>query len=82
MDSNRNSVEDLRMEMISLNSPQKTILIANRGEIAIRIIRSSHELGLRTIAIYSHEDRLSMHRYKVNPHPESIFVIALDLSLR
>jgi hypothetical protein len=40
-------------------------LAANRGEIAIRIIRSAHELGLKAIAVYSHEDRLSMHRYKV-----------------
>lgn len=40
-------------------------LVANRGEIAIRIIRSAHELGLKAVAIYSHEDRLSMHRYKV-----------------
>ena len=44
----------------------KTLLIANRGEIAIRIARTAHELGLRTVAIYSHEDRYSMHRYKAD----------------
>ena len=40
-------------------------LVANRGEIAIRVIRSAHELGLKAISVYSFEDRLSMHRYKV-----------------
>jgi pyruvate carboxylase len=45
---------------------QGPLLIANRGEIAIRIIRAAHELGLRAVSIYSHEDRLSMHRYKAD----------------
>ena len=44
---------------------QGPLLVANRGEIAIRIIRAAHELGMKAISIYSHEDRLSMHRYKV-----------------
>ena len=44
----------------------KKILVANRGEIAIRIFRAATELGLRTVAIYSHEDRLSIHRYKAD----------------
>ena len=39
----------------------KSVLIANRGEIAIRIIRAARELGLRTIAVYSELDRESMH---------------------
>jgi pyruvate carboxylase len=38
------------------------ILVANRGEIPIRIFRTAHELSLHTIAIFSYEDRLSMHR--------------------
>src|SRR5438132_5535221 len=42
----------------------RRILVANRGEIAIRVFRSSHELGLRTVAIYSHEDRFALHRFK------------------
>src|SRR5947209_11025158 len=33
------------------------LLVANRSEIAIRVFRSAHELGIRTVAIYSHEDR-------------------------
>jgi pyruvate carboxylase len=44
----------------------KTILVANRGEIAIRVLRAGYELGLRTVAIYSHEDRYAMHRYKAD----------------
>ncbi|MDH3903074.1 MAG: pyruvate carboxylase, partial [Xanthomonadales bacterium] len=40
------------------------ILIANRGEIAIRILRAASELGIRTISVYTHEDRFSPHRYK------------------
>jgi pyruvate carboxylase len=34
-------------------------------EIAIRVFRTAHELSMRTVAIFSNEDRLSMHRYKV-----------------
>jgi pyruvate carboxylase len=44
----------------------KTLLIANRGEIAIRVMRAASELGLRTIAIYSREDRFSLHRMKAD----------------
>ncbi|MCP5380854.1 MAG: pyruvate carboxylase [Kordiimonadaceae bacterium] len=44
----------------------KKILIANRGEIAIRIMRAATELGIRTVAIYSHEDRLALHRFKAD----------------
>ena len=40
------------------------ILVANRGEIAIRILRAAAELGIRTISIFTHEDRFSPHRYK------------------
>ncbi|KXJ91426.1 pyruvate carboxylase [Microdochium bolleyi] len=42
------------------------ILVANRGEIPIRIFRTAHELSLHTIAVFSHEDRLSMHRQKAD----------------
>ena len=44
----------------------KKLLVLNRGEIAIRIFRAANELGLRTVAIYSQEDRLSLHRYKAD----------------
>lgn len=42
------------------------VLVANRGEIAIRIFRSCTELGIRTVAIYSQEDSGSYHRYKAD----------------
>jgi len=42
------------------------LLAANRGEIAIRIMRAATELGLRTAGIYSKEDRLSLHRFKAD----------------
>src|SRR5690625_5223068 len=42
------------------------ILVANRGEIAIRIIRACQELGIRTVAIYSNEDKNSLFRVKAD----------------
>ncbi|SFN80708.1 pyruvate carboxylase [Salegentibacter flavus] len=42
------------------------VLVANRGEIAIRIFRSCTEIGLRTVGIYTFEDRYSLHRYKAD----------------
>ena len=39
----------------------KKILIANRGEIALRVIRACHELNIKTVAIYSSADELSLH---------------------
>ena len=44
----------------------RKLLAANRGEIAIRILRAATELGLRTATVYSHEDRLSLHRFKAD----------------
>jgi pyruvate carboxylase len=41
-----------------------TLLVANRSEIAIRVMRAAAELGIRTVAIYSNEDRFSLHRFK------------------
>ncbi len=42
------------------------LLVANRGEIAIRILRAASELRIRTVAIYTYEDRYSLHRYKAD----------------
>ena len=42
------------------------LLVANRSEIAIRVFRTGHELGIRTIAIYAHEDRFALHRLKAD----------------
>jgi pyruvate carboxylase len=44
----------------------KKLLVANRSEIAIRCFRAGTELGLRTVAVYSHEDRFSSHRFKAD----------------
>ncbi len=44
----------------------KKILCANRGEIAIRVFRAATELGIGTVAIYSKEDKYSLHRYKAD----------------
>ncbi|WP_449277160.1 pyruvate carboxylase [Leucobacter sp. GX24907] len=42
------------------------ILVANRGEIAIRAFRAAHELGARTVAVFPYEDRNSLHRLKAD----------------
>ena len=42
----------------------KKVLVANRGEIAIRIFRACVEIGLKTVGVYTYEDRYSLHRYK------------------
>src|SRR6202050_2469363 len=44
----------------------RKLLALNRGEISIRILRAANELGLRTVAIYSQEDRLALHRFKAD----------------
>jgi len=46
--------------------PIQKLLVANRSEIATRVFRSATELGIRTVAIYSHEDRYALHRFKAD----------------
>jgi len=46
--------------------PIRKLMAANRSEIAIRIFRAANELGLRTVAVYSKEDRLALHRFKAD----------------
>lgn len=44
----------------------KKLLVANRGEISIRVMRAAAEMGIRTVAIYAHEDRFALHRFKAD----------------
>ena len=44
----------------------RRLLIANRGEIAIRVMRAANELGVNTVAVYSQEDRFGLHRTKAD----------------
>lgn len=46
--------------------PIKKILVANRSEIAIRVFRAANELGLKTVAVFADEDKLSLHRFKAD----------------
>lgn len=46
--------------------PIRRLLVANRSEIAIRVCRAATELGITTVAIYSHEDRFALHRFKAD----------------
>lgn len=49
-----------------VHRPIKKILVANRGEIAIRVFRACTELGIRSVAIYSDQDKMHMHRQKAD----------------
>ncbi len=51
---------------MSASQPIRKLLCANRGEIAIRVFRAATELRIRTVAIFSHEDRVHLHRYKAD----------------
>src|SRR6056297_2678469 len=63
----------------------KKILVANRGEIAIRVMRAANELGKRTVAVYAEEDKFSLHRFKADEAykiGEGLGPVAAYLSIR
>ncbi|KAG8923613.1 pyruvate carboxylase, partial [Tulasnella sp. 408] len=60
------SIHTMRRKAAGHSGPLTKILVANRGEIAVRVFRTAHELAMHTVAIYSFEDRLSAHRQKAD----------------
>ncbi len=49
-----------------MSHPIQKLLVANRGEIAIRVLRAASELNIKTVSVFTHEDRFSPHRYKAD----------------
>ncbi len=62
----------------------KKILVANRGEIAIRVMRAANEMGKKTVAVYAEEDKLGLHRFKADEAyriGEGLSPVGADLSI-
>ncbi len=65
-------------------APFRKLLIANRGEIAVRVIRACHEMGIRTVTVYSEADRDALHvrfaheAYLIGPPPSSESYLRID----
>src|SRR2546425_2080194 len=66
MTAARRTEDQLKPEAERPARSVRKLLVANRSEIAIRVFRAATELGLRTVAIYAQEDRLSVHRFKAD----------------
>ena len=70
-----------------MNNKIKKVLIANRGEIALRIVRACKELGIPSVAVYSDADRASLHvlhadeAYRLGPTPATESYLRGDLIL-
>ena len=61
----RQTWDDSHVSSVESNTVTK-LLVANRGEIAIRVFRAAYELGIETVAVYTWEDRQSQHRLKAD----------------
>ena len=63
---NRRTNDYSTHSITSTYKPIRRLLVANRGEIAIRVFRACNELGIKSVAVYSKEDRTQIHRQKAD----------------